>query len=198
MHTIVRSCLTLALAGGLLGACSAAASTPGPSALTSPDPTPTTTHVSAPTAVPSSTPTPVPATDGQGDEYVTGTETVVLTTSFTETKVGDVTQIRGGVVTITATMNDPRVSGTGTSPFSIDAYTKVGPEWGPFHLENADGAWDGTCTGGSWDSGDSALRSCWLTGSGKYKGYSYYHQATLTGAGAVVEGIIYPGSPPNP
>lgn len=198
MHAIARSYLTLGLAGILLAACSAAASTPGPSATPSPDPTPTATPTPTPTPVPSVTPTPAATTDGQGDEYVTGTETIALTTGYSQTKVGDVTQIRGGVVTVTATMNDPRVSGTGTFAFSLDVYTKVGPEWGPFHLENAQGAWDGTCTGGSWDGGNAAMRSCWLVGSGTYKGYTYYLQGSLTDAGSLVQGIIYPGSPPKP
>jgi hypothetical protein len=192
MRTVIRSCLMLVVAGLLIAACSGA-STPSPSAAAA-DPTPTAT----PTPVPSVTPTPVPTTDGQGDEYVVGTETIGLKTPYTETKVGNVMQLRGGVVAITAMMNDPRVSGDATFAFSADLYTKVGSEWGSYHLENANGAWDGTCSGGTWDNGNAAMWSCWLTGSGDYKGYTYYRQFTGGDAGSQVQGIIYPGSPPKP
>ena len=197
MQTNIRSGLTLALVALLLAACSAAGSTPAPSTASA-DPTPTATPMTTPTPPSIATPKPVPTTDGQGDEYVVGTETVGLKTPYTETKVGDVTQLRGGVLAIKATMNDPRVSGDATFSFSADVYTKVGSEWGSYHLETANGAWEGTCSGGTWDNGNGAMWSCWLTGTGAYKGFTYYRQFTGDASGTRVEGIIYPGSPPKP
>ena len=160
------------------------------------------TATPAPT-VPAATPTLMPAPgrspDGEGDEVVEGTESVVVTTEYTEVQVGQVQQLRGGVVTTTAVMNDPRVSGTGTWQTSVDAYTTVGPQWGTYRLENATGAWEGTCSGGTWDAGDGAMRTCWLTGSGAYAGYSYFLYAAWTTPGpGRVQGVIYPGSPSEP
>ena len=50
---------------------------------------------STPTAIAS--PTPVATTDGVGDEYVTGTMSFSAAENGTETKVGNVTQLRGVV-----------------------------------------------------------------------------------------------------
>lgn len=145
------------------------------------------------------TPTPGHSPDGQGDEVVEGTESIVLTTQYTEKQVGAVQQLRGGVVTTTAVMNDPRASGTGTWRVSVDAYTAVGPDWGTYRLENAEGAWEGTCSGGTWGAGDGAMRTCWLTGSGAFVGYSYFLYATWASPGpGRVQGVIYPGSPVEP
>ena len=150
-------------------------------------------------AVPASSATPVPTADGQGDEYVTGTETTTLVSSYTQTEVDGVTQVRGVVVAVVEAMNDPRVSGTGTSSFSADLYSNaLGPAWGTMRIENAAGAWDGTCRGAGWNGGDAGARACWLTGSGAYQGYSYYLQATAPDPNrpGSVQGLIYPGSPP--
>ncbi len=169
-----------------------------PSFVLLPDPTPTATVAPAPTATPE--PTPLPSTSGTGDQLVAGTETsVVLATAYTSTKVGDVTQLRGGVITALQTMNDRRVTGDATFTFSVDAYTNVGPEWGTYRLENAGGTWEGPCTGASWDGGNKADGTCWLVGSGSYKGFTYYfHHTYGLGDDLNVQGIIFPGSPPTP
>ncbi len=160
-----------------------------------PSPTPTAT-----TAMATSTVTPEPSTDGEGDEYVVGTETSTVTTDYAETKVGDVTQLRGATLATVATMNDPRVSGTGTLRFSADLYpAAVGPLWGTYHLQNGQGAWDGPCRGAGWQAGDLGARACWLTGSGAFAGFSYYLQVASLGTSlsdAGVRGLIFPGSPP--
>jgi hypothetical protein len=122
-----------------------------------------------------------------------------LTTSYTTETVNGVTKYRDGVITIVSVMNDPRVSGTGAWKSSLDTYTTVGLEWGPYHLQNDNGAWDGTCNGGSWIDGSAIIMSCWLVGGGDYKGFTYYHQLTAReNEYGRVEGIIYPGSPPAP
>jgi hypothetical protein len=152
-----------------------------------------------PTATPVPNPTPVPSTSGQGDQRVVGTATLVVTTQPTRTLSGDVTRERAGVATISAVMNDRRVTGTGTFTFSRDVYTNVAAEWGAFHLANDQGTWDGTCRGQSIDGGTAATLACWLVGGGTYDGYSYYLQLTWTlQSVGDLEGLIYPGSPPQP
>lgn len=132
------------------------------------------------------------------DEYVSGTETTSRTTDYSQTLVGDVTQLRGIAVTVISTMSDPRVSGTGTFSFGADLYsTAVGPAWGTYHLENAGGAWDGTCRGAGWKGGDNGARACWLAGSGAYEGYTYYLQVTSYYPDpGTVSGTIFRGSAP--
>lgn len=202
MRSFIGTFRVLAIAAALLLAgCSAAGATPTPTPSPTPAPAVSPSPVVTPSPTAAATPTPVPTTDGQGDEYVTGTLSLTLTTAPSETKVGDVTQLRGGVVTIDTSMNDPRVSGTGTFAFSADTYTKVGSEWGTFRLENAGGTWEGQCSGGAWDLGNATMWSCWLLGSGAYHGYTSYLQFVGSEDGTVppsLEGIIYPGSPPKP
>jgi hypothetical protein len=200
MRTIIRSIGLLTLAGALLAGCGAGAGAASNSPST-PAPTIAPTVAATPTPTPatkSAIPTPVPSTDGKGDEHVIGNDTFVLTTDYRTKRVGDVIQHRGGVGTITETMNDPRVSGIATFEFSVDEYTLAGTEWGTFRLENADGAWEGTCIGAVWSSGNFAIGSCWLVGSGAYDGYTYYRAHRWGFAGPNVEGIIFPGSPPTP
>ena len=133
----------------------------------------------------------MPSTDGEGAEYVTGTDTH-SGTGGTEKKVGDVTQTRGVVITATIEMNDPRVSGTGTGLVNADFYDHVGPEWGTTRLENAGGAWEGTVTGVAWADGNASDLSGWLVGSGAYEGYTYYWHLRAIGTTGTVDGIIYP------
>lgn len=158
--------------------------------------------VAAPTPTPSATltPTPTPTTDGQGDEYVTGIATVRLTTPTTNTVVGEATHVRGGVMTIEASMNDPRVSGTATFAFGADLYpAAVGPDWGAYRLVASGGTWEGTCRGAGWQDGGVGVMACWLTGSGAFAGYTYYLQAASTSVSLdtlQLDGLIFPGSPP--
>lgn len=157
----------------------------GPAA---PHPTPTAT----------ASPTPVATTDGVGDEYVTGTMSFSPVENGTETKVGNVTQLRGLVFTGAWTMNDARVNATGTARLSVDEYTNVCSEWGTMRLENANGAWEGTVTAGAWNGGETTNFSGWLVGSGAYAGYTYYVHFWGSGYSYLVEGIIFQGSPPAP
>jgi hypothetical protein len=153
----------------------------------------------SPAATSAAPPTTDPALDGEGDEVVSGTLTLALTTPYTETRAGDVTRLRDGVITVTARMSDPRVSGTGTWRVSADLSPATGPRWGPYRLDNADGAWVGTCSGAAWDAGDGGAWSCRLAGGGAYDGYSYLFSATTNESGTDdVRGVIYPGQPPSP
>jgi hypothetical protein len=143
--------------------------------------------------------TPDPASDGQGDEVVGGGATLTLTTPYAESRAGATTQLRDGVITVTTRMSDPRVSGTGTWRVSADLHPTTGPRWGTYRLENAAGAWDGTCSGAASDAGSGGAWSCRLTGSGAYDGYSYLFSATPSESGTDdVRGVIVPGLPPSP
>jgi hypothetical protein len=212
MRSISRTLAALAAVAALAVACTAsgapASSSPAPASAVAvatpapPTPVPTPKVITAPPA------TPKPMTDGKGDEHIVGVITnAVLSTPYTRTTVGATGQIkeliRGGVATFTMDMNDARVNGTATWAFSIDAYGVVGSEWGPLRLATDQGAWDGTCSGGSWSEGDGLVASCWLAGSGAYKGYTYY--MTFTGpsngdknGNGIVQGIVFPGVPPMP
>jgi hypothetical protein len=156
---------------------------------------PATVESPAPTA----SPTPARTTDGQDEETVVGTEILTVVTQPKGQSVASVRELRGGVAAVATAANDPRVSGTGTWQFDQDAYASVGPEWGTYHLQNEGGSWDGDCQGGTWSDGNAAVRSCWLTGSEAYDGYSYFFIVTQTSLGSgAVEGVIYPGSPVEP
>ena len=126
-----------------------------------------------------------------------GPSSVTVVTDGTSMQVGDVRQVRGVVATTVDTMNDPRVTGIGTIHGGNDAYGSVGPQWGTYHFQNADGAWDGTWTGARWDGGNLSQMTAWLVGSGAYQGYSYYLAARGTNP-MKVDGLIVRGSPPEP
>ena len=209
MRISTRAMLSLALAGALVAACGGAAApqapaadlaaapavaTPAPAAT----PAPTPEEITPPPASP--TPTPMPTTDGQGDEVVRGLEVLAgLMQDYTITKAGSVDQYRGGVVSLTDHMNDPRVDGTVTFRFSLDVYGVAGSEWGEMKIENKTGSWDGPCTGATWKEGDGIVWSCWLTGSGAYDGYTYYKQSSKEVADEFLDiiGVVYPGDPPK-
>ncbi len=181
MRALVRPLAGLAMVGALLAGCGASATPTG-----------------SPTAAP--TPTPWPSSPGTGDQRVVGTMTGSLTTPYTTETPGPdgVGHIRGGVLTGTSTANDARATGAVEFAFNLDTYTNVGSEWATASIKNAQGAWDGTCSGGSWEAGNRSLMSCWLTGSAAYKGYTLYFQHSAVGTQADFDGIIYPGSPPKP
>jgi hypothetical protein len=149
-------------------------------------------------ASPAAPTSPDPASDGQADEVVTGVATLALTTPYTESLAGATTRLRDGVITVSTRMSDPRVSGTGTWRVSSDLSPAIGPRWGAYRLDNADGAWVGTCSGAAWDTGEGGAWSCRLAGSGAYDGFSYLFSATSNGAGIDdVRGVIVPGPPPS-
>ena len=203
MRISTRATLSLALAGALVAACSGAAAPRAPAAdqaaaLAAATPAPTPKEITPPPASP--TPTPMPTTDGQGPEVVQGLEVFAGTIEgYTITKVGDVAQYRGGVLSFTDKMNDPRVDGTVTFPFSADAYVSAASEWGKMKVENKDGSWEGPCTGGAWAEGDGFAWSCWLTGKDAYDGYTYYKQSLKEVSDQFVRiiGVVYPGEPPK-
>jgi hypothetical protein len=149
------------------------------------------------TPTPTPTATPVPQTDGEGEEVVSGTEAVSVSSYGTSAHVGVATAMRGVVATTSDPMNHPRVTGTGTIHGANDSYGSVGPQWGTYRLENAKGAWEGTWTGALWASGNVSQVTAWLVGSGAYEGFTYYLSARGTNP-MRVDGIIFRGSPPAP
>jgi hypothetical protein len=69
-------------------------------------------------------------------------------------------------------------------------------EWGRSLTTNAQGAWEGTYTG-VFDSVSGDTYVGWWTGSGAYVGLSFF----LLGTGYppnTIQGLIYPGTPPQP
>ena len=139
----------------------------------------------------------MPSTDATGPEYATGTESFSRIARGEVTEEGDERHARGNEVDTIETMNDPRVTGTGTVSGSADLYGAVRPQWGTYRLENAGGAWEGTWTGMLWNAGDMTDVVGWLVGSGDYKGYTYYFHARGTGT-LDIESMIFLGSPPSP
>ena len=194
MWTLMRSCSALALVAILaVGCAGTGASSPAPTA------TPTLAATPMPTEAPTARPTatPIPMTDGEGPEYVVGTSTVRVTQAGPETVVGDVTQLRGQEMTDTGSMNDPRLAGTTHITLDANIYGAIAVEWGTSRIENADGAWEGTWTGASWNDGNATSVSGWLTGSGAYAGYTYYFHVYGPSMPFQVEGIIFEGPPPT-
>ncbi|HJW21004.1 MAG TPA: hypothetical protein VJ506_01105 [Candidatus Limnocylindrales bacterium] len=201
MRSTIRAIATLLCGAFLVAACAGAGATPTPAAATLPPASPTAA-AATPTIAP--TPTPPAMTDGQGPEHFTGlpgTEPY-LEVQYTITPVGDVEQYRGGVSAWDFKTTDPRMQGHASFAFSLDAHGTLGPEWGTVTITNTDGRWAGTwtgkCAGGTWNTGDWIVFSCWLVGSGQYKGFSAYYSISDIGPGsASMEGIIFPGSPPK-
>jgi hypothetical protein len=198
MRTIVRSIVVLAIAAGLVGACGASAGpTQAPSLAATPaDPTATPAPPD-PTSTPTVAATPVKSVEPMASAYVTGTASISETNPGTTVAEGDCTRVSGVVVQGTSTMNDPRVSGTSTAQIGGILCGPVGFEWiTSMQVENADGAWEGPCTGGMWANANASNIGCWLVGSGAYKGLTYYMHGRNTGDSATVDGVILPAAPP--
>ena len=178
MRSIARRLAGATIAGILLAACGAAAT---PTQAPTPAPTPVPVAAATPAATaptPAPVTTPVPPTDGEGAEHVVGTAAANLQKPYTETKVGDITQVRDGVAVLTFAMNDPRVTGMATWDFAIDVYGSfgpegLGPEWGPFR-PRPQRLLGGPYSGGTWHEGDGIVMSCWLGGIGDYEGSTLY------------------------
>lgn len=158
-----------------------------------------TAVVPEPSTPAASTVTPAASINPARGEAVSGAGTISIVTRGTTVQVGEITQVRGFVATSIDVMGDPRASGTGTLRLSIDTHGQVGTEWGTYRLETADGAWQGSVTGGATNSGnaDAIDVAGYLVGSGAYAGSTYYIHVRSSNLTSEVEGIIYPGSPPG-
>jgi hypothetical protein len=194
MRTFVRSIAVLAVTAGLVAACSAAA-TSTPASTSAPSAPTATPALSDPTSTPART--AAPSVGPMEPAYVTGTAILSQTNPGTTTLDGDCTRIDGVVVEATGTNTDPRAAGGKTS-FTISGIDcgGVGFEWGTMSTTDADGVWKGPCTGGMWNSEDASNISCWLVGSGAYRGLTYYMHARNVGNLVDVDGVILPAAPP--
>jgi hypothetical protein len=110
---------------------------------------------------------------------------------------------RNGSATCSVTNNDPRVAGGAIYTWNHDFWNK-GPDdgahiqWGAGRLENSGGAWAGTYSG-MFTSETGDVLTFWYTGTGGYKGLSYYMWQTVpfeAGRGQT-HGLIFPGTPPK-
>ena len=196
MRTIVRSIAVLAFTAGLVVAC-------GGAAVTTPPATPelTTAATTATPASPDPTPSPALPTAARSvgpmdPAYVTGTGTLSQTNPGTTTPDGDCTRTDGVVVESTGTNDDPRAAGAARVTISVLACGDVGFQWGRMVQTTADGAWEGACTGAMWADGSESSLSCWLVGSGAYKGLTYNMHSRNVDLSVVVEGVILPAAPP--
>jgi hypothetical protein len=114
------------------------------------------------------------------------------------------THYRAGSVECKVTMNDPRVTGTLKSTWSIDMWGDgqkgLAVMWGEGRLTTADGAWEGTYSATNTSTTGDILMY-WYKGTGAYADLSYVMWERLTPAQVSwsypVQGIIYPGSPPE-
>lgn len=200
MLTFVRSVALMALIAGLVAGCGAAA----PAATTTPAPTPVaqvatpapTPAPPDPTGTPLPAPTPFRSVAPMAPAYVTGTGTFSKTNPGTTTLDGDCTRIAGAVIEATGKTDDPRVEGaTRFTTNGLDC-GGVGFQWGTMSTTNANGAWEGTCTGGMWANETVSNISCWLVGSGAYKGLTYYQHTRTADLSWAVDGVILPAPPP--
>jgi len=110
---------------------------------------------------------------------------------------------RDGLFTCTMRTDDPRVSGTETAPWNMDAWgnPNLGEvalvQWGTPRLENAGGAWEGRGSGVASLPGRGDIIAIWYKGTGGYAGLSYLE--LLTGREPwTIQGQIFPGDPPMP
>ena len=197
MRTIVRSIAVLAFTAGLVVACGAAVPTPAATPALTPAAATATPAPPDPTGTPVATPTAAPSVGPMDPAYVTGTGTLSQTSPGTTTPDGDCTRLDGVAGESTGTSTDPRVAGATRFTMSALDCGGVGFEWGTMSLTTADGAWEGTCTGGFWADEANGNRSCWLVGSGAYKGLTYYVNPRNVGDSVTVEGVILPAAPPT-
>jgi hypothetical protein len=164
---------------------------------TSASPTPSTS-ASSPYVGPTASSIPYGAAT-----LVAGTEDCALNDGALKSTDPDGTEHwRGGSATCSVTNTDPRVAGGAICTWEKDVWPKGTEEgaltqWGTCRLENSGGAWAGTYTGmATTETGD--ILTSWYTGTGGYKGLSYYMWQTVHfDTQGVTHGLIFPGTPPK-
>ncbi len=150
------------------------------------------------------TPAPTPATFGPVT-VVTGTSRCPGGTDFVFTTDADGTKhLRDDYHAdrCTLTTDDPRVSGSRSSTWSMDLWGRLGinhtlVQWGTQRLENDGGAWEGRATGVGDVTGRGDIIAHWYRGTGDYAGLSYFELWTGFEPWRI-QGQIFPGDPPPP
>lgn len=130
--------------------------------------------------------------------HVTGTGEVSLQSSGSTRLVDGVDRTTGIVIVTTDTTDDVRANGTGVFELRVDGSATLGFVSGTLHLESALGAWDGPCTGATWDGVPNGRLECRLAGSGAWDGLAYYRTTRTTATGTSVDGVILPDATPAP
>jgi hypothetical protein len=150
---------------------------------------------------PSPTPRPTPTVAPDAPAYATGTgSSTVQSPGTTTLDAKGIAHTQDVVIELTADMDDPRVTGTGTYQLAIDASGAFGFASGSLRLITADGAWEGSCTGSTWNDLRAGDLSCWLVGSAAHAGLTYYLDHRF-GAGSEPDaflGVILASTPPSP
>jgi len=163
---------------------------------TSASPTPPTS-ASSPYEWPTASSIPYAAS-----RLVAGTESCGLDEGKMSTGADGTEHYRGGSATCSVTNTDPRVAGGAIYTWEKDVWPTADgfgqTQWGAGRLENSGGAWVGTYTGiATSETGD--ILTFWYTGTGGYKGLSYYMWQTVHfEMPGVTHGLIFPGTPPKP
>lgn len=108
-----------------------------------------------------------------------------------------VEQGRDGEFVCAVTANDPRVAGTARYTLNQDRWG-TGPmdgtlvQWGTIRIENDEGAWDAEHLG-VYTSETGDVGAALFTGSGAYRGLSYYRWSFETyGSSWPTKGVIFP------
>lgn len=164
-------------------------------------PVATPTAAPTPSPTPSPTPRPTPTVAPDAPAYVTGTGIRTEQSAGTTTLDNKgISHTLGVVIGVVTDLDDPRVSGTGTYRLSVDASGSLGFTQGTFRLDVPGGAWEGTCTGSTWNDLGAGDLSCWLVGSGRHAGLTFYLNHRFAGGSDPDQllGTIIPGEPPSP
>jgi hypothetical protein len=150
-----------------------------------------------PSAAPTASPTPALIATASvlpgGWVLITGTEVYVVGAAGATSSGGHT----NGIQIATSDQTDyAGATGIGKLTLSADTSGELSLEWGTYRLENAHGSWAGNCRGSS-SAGKRDL-TCWLAGSGDFKGFTYSFFLRTDGTSGQIQGLIYPGSPPEP
>ncbi len=157
----------------------------GPAATPTPTPTPAATSMA-----------PVPTAtflDHSGWTFFSATQTLTVVSPGTTDPAGHTTGIAIATVDRAPT---PRASGNGRFTLESDRSGDLLVEWGTYQLDTSLGSWQGTCRGTA--ENDARELTCWLAGSGGYAGFTYTFNLRASGNAGEIQGLIYPGSPPEP
>jgi len=139
------------------------------------------------------------AAQTDGDAYVTGS--ILCSDGARTVHEDDAVELHLFRGECTATMSDPRLSGTGvfdTQQFCLkEEADHVCMAWSTFELTGPDGTWVGT-TGWVEEPSRSGL-PLWgvMEGTGAYEGWTFWsHNPNVMDPSALTSGIVYEGPPP--